>query len=389
MVRGQDLLFAHHGSSNEDNATKNLCWLLNHLPFDVSADLLRPFVSVFDQGALLDALGPDDIEVVAQESAKVSDKRPGEKLLLGLASGTHSYTDTGVDEFYPDKDATTTDSRPDLTIQFGDKLVIAIEAKDGDFSHRQLENHARWLDAERFETVTWKRIADQFGSVHRSRLDSDRELTGISGTSLPTSAVQLLLTEYEKILTNQLIERSRTLASSGYTTGTNYVRANSQVGPDKLTGRVTDDDNRSPIVPVAISFRASGEQTDGQRLWFTRDEWVSLLKSIEVPEYHRQLARGELSSIIADYNSADNGDITIAHIEDSDGNEKAMFYGTGKGDRTTPLLYLNRSTAAGGPLTRPPMYNADEFDRLLADGTRIRRLFTNPEAVFDELKQDI
>lgn len=389
MARGQDLLFAHHGSSDEDNATKNLCWLLNHLPFDVSTDLLQPVVAAFERETLLDEFGPEEIEVVVQENAKITSNRAGEKVLLGLASNSHSYSDTEVEEFTPNKDTTTTTSRPDLTIQFGNKLVIAIEAKDGDFSRTQLENHARWINAERFETITWELIADQFESTHQSRSESDRELEGINGTSLPSTTVELLLTEYEKLLRSQLVEQSRTIATSGYSTGRNYVKAMKEVGPDTLTGRVNRSDNQSQTVPVAISFRASGKNTNGQRLWFTREEWTSLLKSIEIPEYHRQLAQGDLSGIIDDYNSTDNGDITIAHIEDSEGNEKAMFYGTGKGGRSNSLLYMNRSTASGSVLQVPPMYNADGFNGLLADNAQMRRLFTNPDAVFDKLEREI
>lgn len=388
MARGQDVLFAHHGSSNEDNATKNLCWLLNRLPWEVSAELLRPFVEPFDQEALLDTFGPEDLEIVAQESAEITQTRPGRKVLLGLAASGHAYGEIDVDEFGPENNATTSESIPDLTIQFGDALVIAIEAKDGEFSHTQLENHARWLTAQRFETITWEAIADQFDAIQQSRSTADDAPTGINGGSLPSSSVELLLSEYEKTLRDQLIVQSRVIASSEYKQGKNYVKARSEVGSDKLTGRVADDPDQSLPVPVAICFRASGDETDGQRLWFSREEWVSLLKSIETPEYHRGLAKGDISAIVADYD-LDDDDMSIAHIEDADGNEKMMLYGTGKGDRTNDLLFMNRSTAANSPLQQPPMYDPDEFDGLFADSDQMRRLFTNPEAVFDELEKEL
>jgi hypothetical protein len=142
-------------------------------------------------------------------------------------------------------------------------------------------------------------------------------------------------------------------------------------------------------IPVAIYFRASGDDTNGDRLWFSREEWVSLLKSISNPEYHRGLSQGDISSIVADYDASNDNDMTIGHIEDSAGNEKMMCYGTGNGKRETVLLYMTRSTAKNSPLRQPPMYDPDEFDELFADNNQMKRLFTNPEAVFDDLQQEM
>lgn len=389
MARGQDLLFAHHGSSNEDNATKNLCWLFNNLPWSVSSELLKPLVEPFGQEAILDELDVNNIEVVAQEQAAVTSRRGGEKVLLGLAPSSHSYSDVDIDDFNPSNDNTTSNSRPDLTIQLGDKLVIAIEAKDGDFRRSQLKNHAQWLNAEQFETTTWKVIADQFNSVRQSQSDSNKESKTINDTSLPSASVELLLSEYERVLNDQLVTHSRVIASSRYSGGTNYVKASKDIDSDKLTGRVGDNPDQSLPVSVAISFRVSREDGQGGRVWFTREEWVSLLKSIKMPEYHRQLAQGDLSGIITDYDPTNDEDIVIAHIEDPDGNEKIMSYGTGGADRSDPLLFMNRYTAKGGNLRVIPTYDADEFDSLVADNDQMKRLFTNPESVFEEIEQSI
>lgn len=387
MARGQDLLFAHHGSSNEDNATKNLCWLLNHLPQDVSADLLRPLVEPFGEQDLLNELDPeDDIEVVAQESAEVTKTRSGTKVLLGLAMNGHSYSDTGVNEFTPENDDTTSKSIPDLAIQLDDELVIAVEAKDGGFGYTQLQNHARWLQAKAFETVTWGDLADQLDSIQQPLSESAKESKDINGTSLPSNSIELLLNEYESILRDQLVPRSKVIASSEYSKGENYVKARNDVDSDTLNDWVGDDPIQSPPVPVAIYFRASGANTDGDRLWFSREEWVSLLKSISNPEYHRGLSQGDISSIVSDYDSSNDDDMTIAHIEDSAGNEKMMCYGTGGGSRESVLLYMTRSTAKNSPLRQPPMYNPDEFDELVADNDQMKRLLTNPETVFEELQ---
>ena len=389
MARGQDLLFAHHGNSNEDNATKNLCWLLNFLPQEVSVELLRPFVKAFKQESLLGEINPEDIEVIAQESAEVTKRRTGRKVLLGLAAKGHSHSETKIKEFTPENNNKTSKSIPDLVIQLSDELVIAIEAKDGGFNCTQLQNHARWLSAERFETIMWEDIANQFHSVSQSWPTSGQTQESITGSSVPSASIDLLLNEYEKILRDQLIPQGQIIASSEYTKGKNYVKARRDVGSDKLTGRVADKPNQSLPVPVAICFRASGEETNGQRLWFSREEWISLLKSISNPDYHRGLARGNLSEIVADYDPSNERDITIAHIEDSEGDEKMILYGTGKGERTNDTLFMNRSTAAGSNLQVPPMYTPDEFDELFADNDQMRRLFTNPNAVFDELKRDL
>ncbi len=390
MARGQDLLFAHHGSSKEDNASKNLCWLLNHLPHDVAASLLRPIIEAFDQQQLLDKLDPEeDIEVVAQESAKVTKTRTGTKVLLGLAPKTHSYSDVNISDFTPESDNITSESVPDLAIQLGEELVIAIEAKDGGFKDEQLQNHVQRLTAEAFETVTWSAIADQVGSIQDSRSHSDREIRSIDCTSLPSGSVELLLNEYKNILYDQLIPQGKIIASSGYSKGENYVKARKEVGSDTLTGRVSDEPSRPLPVPVEINFRASGDNTDGQRLWFSREEWVSLLKSISNPEYHHGLARGDISGIVTDYDSNSDDDMKIAHIEDSDGNEKGMFYGTGKDSRTNPLLFMNRITADGGTHQQPPMYDPDEFDKLFANNNQMMRLFTNPNTAFDKLEEEL
>ncbi|ELY39826.1 hypothetical protein C496_14151 [Natronorubrum tibetense GA33] len=311
------------------------------------------------------------------------------KVLLGLGASGHSYSDTAINEFAPESDNTTSESIPDLTIQLGDELVIAIEAKDGGFDHTQLQNHARWLNAERFQTITWSDIADRINSIQESRSESDREPNSIGGTSLPSNSIELLLNEYKNILHDQLIPQSRVIASSEYTNGKNYVKARRDVGSNKFTGRVADEPKQSLPVPVAIYFRASGDDTNGQRLFFSREEWISLLKSISNPEYHRGLAQGDISSIVADYDQSTDADISIAHIEDSDGNEKTLFYGTGKGNRTNDLLFMNRSTAAGSNLQQPPMYGPDEFDKLFAGNDQMKQLFTNPKAVFNELEEDL
>lgn len=389
MARGQDLLFAHHGSSNEDNATKNFCWLLNHLPWDISVELLRPLIKTVEQETLLEELGAEDIEVVSQESAEITKSRAGRKVLLGLAPDGHSHSETTINEFSPISNSTTSKSRPDLVIQLGDELVIAIEAKDGEFNDTQLQDHARWLTAERFETITWGTIADRFGHVQQSGSGPDRESKSINGASLPSDSIQLLLMEYEKILSDQLVSRSRVIAVSEYTSGNNYVKARRDVGSEKLSGRVADHPEQSLPVPVAICFRASGDDINGQRLWFSREEWVSLLKSISIPEYHRELAQGKISGIKTDYDPGNDNDMKIAHIKDSDGNEKMMFYGTGKSGRESVTLYMNRSTAADGNHQKPPMYSLDEFKDLFSDNDRMKRLFTNPEAVFDELEQEL
>jgi hypothetical protein len=66
-----------------------------------------------------------------------------------------------------------------------------------------------------------------------------------------------------------------------------------------------------------------------------------------------------------------------------------MFYGTGKGSRTNPLLFMNRITADGGPHQQPPMYDPDEFDKLFANNNQMMRLFTNPNTAFDKLEEEL
>ncbi|OYR56542.1 hypothetical protein DJ70_08525 [Halorubrum halodurans] len=312
--------------------------------------------------------------------------RNGRKVLLGLATDGHAYSEIKIDEFSPESDITTSKSIPDLVIQLGGKLVIAIEAKDGGFSRTQLENHARWLGAESFETVTWRDLAGHLDSLQNPSSGVESETKSINGTTIPSNSVKLLLRQYERVLRTQLVPESRVIASSEYSTGENYVKYQSDVGNKHLNDWVGDDSIDSPPVPVAICFRASGENTNGDRLWFTREEWLSLLKSINKPAYHRGLSQGDLSSIVTDYNPSNDEDITIAHIEDSAGNEKMIRYGTGGGDRDSALLYMTRSTAQNSPLRQPPMYNVDEFDKLIADNLQIKHLFTNPEKVFDELQ---
>ncbi len=340
MARGQDLLFAHHGNSDENNATKNLCWLLNVLPKDVSTDLIRPFVEPFSEASLLEAIDAEDVDVVAQENTAQAGERAETAVLLGLAANGHSYADTGIAQFDPEDNQIKNSRRLDLTFQLGDELVIGIEAKDGGFSHTQLRDHARELGASQFETITWGTVADTFESVHESQPDTDANSSGISGISLPSGSTELLLDEYAKLLRDQLISRTSVIATSQYTKGTNFVKVKKEIAENTVKGHVSDDSNQSFPLPAAIYFRASGQNTDGHRLYFGRNEWVSLLKSIRNSNYHRDLANGDITGVKADWTPGD-GDMVIAHIEDSDGNEKAMFYGTGKGDRDNDLLYLN------------------------------------------------
>jgi hypothetical protein len=130
MARAEELLFAHHGSHTEDNATKNLCWLLNNLPWEVSREMLQTLLNPIHADDVVQTVGPNDVTVEAQEDTFLSAERAADAVLLGIANRSHNHDKTDVARFEPSKPPVKSRTL-DLTIEMDGHIVVGIEAKKG------------------------------------------------------------------------------------------------------------------------------------------------------------------------------------------------------------------------------------------------------------------
>ncbi|MDQ2074718.1 hypothetical protein RBH20_19500 [Haloarcula sp. H-GB4] len=382
MTRAEELLFAHHGSHKEDNATKNLCWLLNKLPWDISRKMLETLVDPVDHDINLQTIDPSSVTVKAQENTAVSAERSDDAALIGLATQGHDYDKPDVTELDPSQPPKEP-RRLDITIEINDELVVGVEAKEGStFNQSQLQDHARELEASEFDLVTWEALSQQIGALLNTPVDEIGK-TEISGEEISGETVRLLLSEYRKLLKNELVVSWEQIGTSSYTAGENSIRLKKDV---EIPHKAIEPYEETERVPVAVVFQSVYEEgsKNGGRLFFSPEEWRQLLSSMDEC-YVKAFEKGELACIADDYESG-RGQITVAEITNSAGDKKYIRYGDRGKKNNEPYLHLNKSTARGGNIQDIPMYDENEFAEMFGPESSVTKLFTDPERVFESSK---
>lgn len=376
MARAEEFLFAHHGKHKEDNATKNLCWLLNNLPWNLSQEILKTIFNPVHVSDTVQTIEPSEVTVEAQEDTDLSAERIGDSVLVGLADQTHSEHETDADSFEPSKPPETSRIL-DLTIEIDGQIVAGVEAKKGgEFNHAQLRDHARELNVSEFGVVTWGMLNKQIQSLLDSDI-SEVSKNSITGEAISEESSRLLLAEYDKLITDELVLSWEQLGTSPYTTGENSIRLTKDRKPKN---KAIDPNEEASEVSFSLVFQSIYEDDDnGGRLLFSPEEWRQLISSMD-REYVQAFEEGELENIAEDYDLAGE-EVSVAEIENSAGDKKYIRYGDRGSENNEPLLYFNKSTAKGGNLRDIPMYGENGFSEMFGPKSSVTKLFTHPEEI--------
>jgi hypothetical protein len=382
MLNSGQNLFVHQGSNTEDNATKDLRWLLANAPWSVAQGVLQP---VFDQvglsGELLESHA-DEAKIRAQIRTADAGNEADMTALVGLAPQGGEYEDYSVEEFDPETEAERS-RRLDLVIDIGKRVTIGVEAKLSGFNRAQLRDHARELGADAFGVTTWDDLRQ---ALEVADVDVEQG-PSISGASLAPSTTERLFEEYREFL-RQIVSVTELLGNSSWSAGENVIELVHYVGGDNLKHRAVDPEEEPLPVPVALRFQSRPhDDTNGPSLYFSPLEWTRLVTDLDSNIIKKGFAKGTNEPMQNRYEESSREYITLAEINDSQGNTKYMRYGApASRESNTPTVYLNKSTAAGGNLNGDiPMYGACEIEKMFGPDSALTRLFTSPETVFNSL----
>lgn len=383
MVTSGENLFVHQGSNTEDNATKDLRWLLVNSPWPVAQEVLEPVFDPVDLSGALFESNVDDVRIRTQIKTADAGNTSEVTALVGLAPQGNEHEGITVDEFVPEADAQQS-RRLDLVIDIGSRVTIGIEAKVGNFSQAQLRDHARELEADVFGVATWNSLRKGIESAE----DNIEDGSPISGSPLAVPTTQRLIEEYREFLRLELVSLTETLGTSSWTAGENIIEIVRHLGEDKLKHRAVESEVESLPVPVALRFQSRPDNgRNGPSLYFTPEEWKRLVEDLDSRIIQEGFAQGTTAPMQERYKESGQDYISLAEVCNSQGNTKYMRYGApGSRESDNPTVYLNKDTAAGGNLNGDiPMYGNDEIREMFGNDSALTRLFTSPQTVFDSL----
>lgn len=383
MATAGENLFVHQGSNTEDNATKDLRWLLVNTPWPVAKQVLHPLINQVDCSEQLSESDADDVEIQTQVKTANAGNKAEVTALVGLAPQGHEYEETAVNEFEPEEEPSQS-RRLDMIINIGTKVTIGIEAKVGNFNETQLRDHARELEADRFGVAAWNEIREAFKTVD----DDLTSRSSISGSPLAVSTTEQLFEEYREFLRLELVSLTETIGRSSWTTGENIIERVPNAGEDKLKHRAVDEEEEPLPVPVAIRFQSQPDDgPNGPSLYFTQEEWKQLVEDLNPEIIQEGFAKGTTSPMQKRYEETENDYISLAKISDSQGNAKYMRYGSpASRESDSATVYMNKDTAAGGNLNGDiPMYGDANIREMFGPDSPLTRLFTSPESAFESL----
>ncbi len=170
MVTAGQNLFVHQGTNTEDNATKDLRWLLVNTPWPVVQEVLKPVFDQVDLSGELFESSVDDVSIRTQAKTADAGRKAEVTALVGLAPQGNEYEKITVDEFEPGAERKQP-RRLDFVIDLKARVTIGIEAKVDDFNRAQLRDHARELEADVFGVVTWNGLREGLKAAEDSLED--------------------------------------------------------------------------------------------------------------------------------------------------------------------------------------------------------------------------
>jgi hypothetical protein len=383
MVTAGQNLFVHQGSNTEDNATKDLRWLLVNTPWPVAQEVLKPVFDQVDLSKELFESNMDDVSIRTQAKTADVGRKAEVTALIGLAPQGSEYEKITIDEFEPGAERKQS-RRLDLVIDLEARVTIGIEAKVDDFNRAQLRDHARELEADVFGVVTWNGLREGLKAAEDNLEDGQ----SISDSPLAVPTIERLFEEYREFLRLKLVSLTETLGTSSWTAGENVIEMVRHVGKDKLKHRAVDLEEEPLPVPVALRFQSRPhDDPNGPSLYFSPEEWKQLVEDLDSGIIQEGFARGTTAPMQERYEESGGDYIPLAEISDSQGNSKYMRYGAPESrESNNPTVYLNKDTADGGNLSGDiPMYGNNEISEMFGSDSALTRLFTSPEIVFDSL----
>lgn len=386
MVTLGENTFSHHGSNTEDNATKDLRWLLANAPWSATSTVLKP---VFDAVSNPDEFNIDSTTNI-QTQVRTGEAATGSEttVLVGLAPEGTDHEDTTVDDFSPEKDAETS-RKLDLAIQLGPNQTIGIEAKLGGFNDAQLRDHARELNADSFGVMTWNDLYESLSAAQEQLDKITNESRSLSGSPLAIPTTERLFEEYRDFLQDGLVTLTETLGKSRWSAGENVIETVELLGENELKHKTVPSDTEPLPVSAGLRFQTRPDGgNNGPSLYFSPEEWKQLVDDLDQEFINHGFAEGSTELMNTRYKATDDDYIPLAKVSGPSGNTKYMRYGVPSSrDSNNPTVYLNKSTADGGNLSgQIPMYGSTEINAMFGSDSPLTRLFTAPETVFESME---
>jgi hypothetical protein len=379
MIRAGDNLFAHEGSRNkENNATKDLRWLIVNSPWSATKQIIKPIFQAAGEGPRLNEYSPEQVGIDTQKNIEEVVGKKEEAHLVGLAPEETDYINTDIEKFSP-KESPEGSSILDLVIYTEDGFVIGVEAKLGEFNESQLQKHAQNMDAKSFGVSTWSDIRD---SLKEAAERESFEVEGsISESPLPEEATRRLLEEYVEFLHSDIISIGELIGESGWGDGENTIKVLPEFPKDKREYVVT---NEEPDACLVLRSKHD-EKRSGHKLHFAPDEWKRLIGDLDEEIVHQGFAEGSIEPMIERLESEDGTEITLAQISNSEGDKKYMRFSKHP-DTDDLIVKLNRVSSEGGNLRYIPMWGGYEVREMFGDSPATR-LFTEPEEIFGSVRE--